>query len=202
MSLRPFNGVVAAATAAGPGVTKFDVSGNFCYVRSTTGELLITLREGRNGATGRDLVAKVPTGERQAVETATGDTFDQIVVENSTASDVTFTLIAGAGHFDAPLSQVSLEGPNDIGDADDVDVDHTAATLVLAADANRRRAYVGSHPNNDQFIRVGAQATVAAGRGFCLQPGIGIPIEGTGAIYAIAEAEGVSFLNITTENRV
>lgn len=201
MSLRPYSGEVAAATAAGPGVAKFNVAGNFCYVQATTGDVLITLRENRNGATGRDLVFQVPAGARQAVETAAGDQYDQIVIENEGATAVTFTLIAGSGHFDAPLSSVSLEGPNDVGDAADVDVDDVAATLVLAADVNRRRAYIGSHPNNDQLIRVGALATVAAGRGFCLQPGVGIPIEGSGAIYAIAEAAGVTFLTITTENR-
>lgn len=199
-SLRPYSGQIAAGSAAAPSHIKFTCTGNFVYIKSTTGEMLATLLQGKPGSTGRALADRIPINARQSTETKDGEEFDQIVLENVSGNVVDFVIIAGRGGFDAPLSQVSLDGPNDIDDFADIDVQNVAIQ-VCAADSDRRRIHIVAHPSNDQNIRIGTQASVAAGRGLCLAPGIGITIEGSQAIFAIEEVAGVTLLTAIAERR-
>jgi|SRR3970040_1583431 len=189
--MRPF-----VRTIANGEETRIACTGEEIFMRAATAELLLTVSQRKAGGGNQFLATRYPISARQSLRTAPRN-FDDITVRNESGASATFTLLAGFGHVEAPLAEVSLTVPNGLGDAADVAVAGATAS-ILAADATRIRTHVKNLLASGSAVRVGS-ATVTTTRGAQLQPGEGLTLEGTAEIFAVREG-AASTLSITTEH--
>lgn len=191
MSLRLFTRQIAANSSE-----RIAVVGNLIYLRSASAQVLVTARQNRPDKIGRVLADASPLSTSQKIKTDP-DLFDDVTFQNTTAAAVDMTAIIGVGDYDAPI--ISLSNPNALASAADVAIG-AAATAVLPVDLTRLRAHVKALATNAVNVRIG-DANVTATRGVQLQPGEGVTINGTAAIFGIEEGAGApSDVTVTTEH--
>lgn len=92
------------------------------------------------------------------------------------------------------------QAPASLAEAADVDVGGSAvAVLVAAANSARASVTVTNLDDSSTNIRIGTQATVAAGRGQRLTPGQSVTLRTTGAVYAIRETAAAALACVLEE---
>lgn len=91
--------------------------------------------------------------------------------------------------------------PATIADVADVDVGGSAVAVQVAA-ANSARASVTltNLDTSSANVRIGAAATVAAGRGQRLMPGQSVTLRCVGALHAIRETAAAALVSVLEEN--
>jgi hypothetical protein len=188
--MRPYTITLADQTE-----TKIPARGRTIFIQSSTASLFVTARsvEISQGDGGIDIT--VAMLQRQKLITPRD--FDQVVVRNESGASVNAVILAGFGDFDAPLSEVSLDGGNTLVTTADATAGAAAAS-ILAANADRKRVHLTAHSANTQNVRVG-DSNITATRGQQLQPGMGMTFNTTAEIFAIREAAGTVDITIVEE---
>jgi hypothetical protein len=106
---------------------------------------------------------------------------------------VTVEIVVGAGKAVADrlageVSAVVVSG-SILAEVPDVALNNGAATLLAAANPDRKEIMLQADPANTVTVRIGG-ATVAAARGFQLPAGAALSLETSAAVYAFAPAAG------------
>lgn len=128
--------------------------------------------------------------------------FEQITIKNENGVNVDVTVIIGGQGFEDQRQSgtvtATITQPQTLTDAADVALAAAATTLILAADATRHSALIGSLAANTKTFRIGG-ATAGAARGAELAPGKSIEIKGGGAIYGYNAAGAVESVTALIE---
>lgn len=139
----------------------------------------ILVDEADKGRCGPGLGYAVPEGE---------EPFGQVRVVNTAGVELTATLVIGAGVvLDNRLTlsgDLNLSTPTQLVSTADVALTASpgAAELILAANANRKRALITNLAGNAAVVRIG-DANVDGSRGVQLAPGATLPLQTEAAVY-------------------
>ena len=175
--MNPFTKVLAAASS-----DMLYAAGTFFKVKETTAPVKISVP---NGGTSGMFDAGEGYEELQP--------FTELYLENTNAFPVTVEIVVGAGKAVADrlageVSAVVVSG-SILAEVPDVALNNGAATLLAAANPDRKEIMLQADPANTVTVRIGG-ATVAAARGFQLPAGAALSLETSAAVYAFAPAAG------------
>ncbi len=186
-------------TLAANGRVPLALTGDFLFVLEATGPFNLHLGQEYRAKMEKGLKYRTPPGQRFSifdVEDLSGaPNVIRFAYGEGDFDDSRLTIVGGAIALDAPTIaaieaalRVPLTRAVSIDDANDVTLNNGAQTLLLSADAPRRRAIVVSDPANTVKNRIGKNGTGGAARGALLQPGPSITLNTSAAIYAYAGA--------------
>lgn len=172
---------VTVTLAAGSVQRRWQIEGDYFHVSS---------------APVNDLIVRFDSGNGIPLSQGMGITADYSEFSVESATGQTVTVFAGYGlisdnraNVTANLA-VTLAPSNTMFDGADVAVPSGAATLVLAADLNRKTAFICNPSTNTATVRVGS-ATVNATKGIPVEPGETLTLDATFAVY-VFQASGTA----------
>lgn len=162
---------------------RIPIGGNFLWLASANlASAAITIAFSRENSS-----EGIPFKQGTAIK---GVRFSEILVTNTAQAGVIVTLIYITEASQAlevvnagiTIATVTLTKGLTLTDAADVAMVAGARTAILAANANRRRAFITNLAAGAATLRIGNSATVAAARGIPVLPGETIVLETTAAI--------------------
>lgn len=114
--------------------------------------------------------------------------FQRVRISSSVGQTIAAFVGEHVEDYDRIVGIFEEKQPQSVVDYPDVDVGGSAVPVEVApADPARHTVTIQNHPDSVARVRVGAQATVAANRGICLEPGQGQTFRTKGAVYAVRE---------------
>jgi hypothetical protein len=139
---------------------------------------------------------------RVGIELPVPEGFDRVQFQNDGAADVDLVVaFSAAGVRDDRISvngNITLGSDTGLSSTADESVAATTTELVLAANGDRRAAVLKNPATNSDRFRVG-DANTGATQGISLEPGEGVTLETSAAIYAYnagASAQDIELLEI------
>ena len=172
--------------------------GNFIFLVTTSAALNVQFQTGgfqsaAEGVQGGFVQGNVTPWRNCRIVGTAGITFVALYGDADLTEDVT--------DYRRTVGVFLPQQPGSNTDYADVNVGGSGvAILVLPANAARRKGVVKFNTGGDINIRLGTQATVAAGRGAQLESGQSYDHTSTGALYAIREGAGTAVVSLLDEN--
>lgn len=151
--------------------------GEFVRCLESTADIKISFNSG----------SKVIFGGGLSRNTRRGQIYENFQLYNDTLSDVTVTIVYGYGNVsDQRLSvtaPLNIASPSTLNTPPHVSVAGLSTGLLIAANSTRKEALLRNPLTNTHNFIVG-DVNATSGRGFTLQPGEGIILTSTAAVYA------------------
>jgi hypothetical protein len=184
------------ATLADGARRAFPISGEYVYLRESTGQLSVRIiQQNTGGKDGKESAHSMRRGDK----IRPGFAFDNVVITNNSGASVTFELAYGTGDFDRPIPDtvnVAVSVPtsdtfSDVADVTVAGVGNANADEISAANSDRTKIIIQAHADNDTTFRVGG-STVDTDTGVQLVAGDVIALETTAAVWACEESSGTN----------
>lgn len=172
--------------------------GNFLMIVAAGAAITVALSRGGRQETFTNFLGGLKIGRVSP--------WDSLTITGTPASSVEFIhgyqeVTEDYTEYSRTVGVFQSQQPTTVADAADVNVGASAVAIQLAtANAARRRVTFKLNAGATVAIRVGSQASVAAGRGIQLGAEQAISLEPTSAVFAIREAVGTAVVSIIEEN--